>query len=465
MNTPNVLLVVLDTARADYFGPYGGRAPTPAFDAIAARGLIFERAWAAAPWTVPSHASLFSGLLPFEHGVTGAAAQTPERRLATVRPAVERHAERWLPEVFRRSGYRTVAISANVWITPAMGFDLGFEEFTPVGMARVTPRGAAGRRRLRDCVVPASLLRQSKRSVRYFRDARRGRDFGAEAALAAARSLTEPSDRPFLAFVNVMETHAPYLPPEGFNPLRGLRRLGGPRVMHKYLGDERVLAYNLGAAEVPERALATMRELYAGEVAYVDAFLGRLLNIIEPVLGETVVVVTSDHGENLGEEHRLGHQLFVDERLVRVPLVVAGPGVTAGRREEVFSLASLPRLVAGLAGLGSHQWADAIGHGIAIAQYESGWNQVRRADRVTQRFHLSPAQQERLRAPAAAATDGRTTVVRDAAGERVDGPPGGAERLRSALDASGSAPAEREGAVSPAEEAEIEERLRDLGYL
>jgi arylsulfatase A-like enzyme len=465
---PNVVLAVLDTARADHFGPFGGLASTPAFDALAARGSAV-RAVSTSPWTVPSHASIFSGLLPFEHGVTGAAAITEERRLASLAPAIERLADRWLPETLRRSGYRTVAVSANVWITPQMGFDLGFEEFVPVGTALVAPRGGTRRRRLED-LVPYGLRRRAKRAVRYGRDARLGRDFGARATLSEVRRLAAESDhaaRPLFLFVNVMEAHAPYLPPAPFNPLTGAERLRAPAINHRYLGDEFVAAYNLGAAEAPEEALGILRRLYAAEVSYVDRFLDGLVEAIEPMLDRTLLVVTADHGENLGEDHRLGHALALDERLLFVPLAVSGPDVPDLGGRPVTSLASLPGLICEAAAIEDHPWAASGDGGVAVAQYESGWNHLRRAADVGRRYRLSAEQQLAMRAVHRAATDGRTLLVQGPAGERATGAEATAEtleRLRGALREAPEASVEA-GSDSPSEEAEIEARLRELGYL
>jgi arylsulfatase A-like enzyme len=456
---PNVLLVVLDTARADHLGPRGG-PPTPTFDALAAGGTT-ATAFSTSPWTVPSHASMFSGLLPFEHGVTGSAAITRDRRLASLAGAIAPHRERWLPEVFRRAGYRTAAVSANVWITPTMGFDLGFEGFTAVGMARLTPRGGEHRWRPRDA-VPEPVRRRAKRLVRYLRDARKGRDFGGREAVREVRSLvTDPDERPLFLFVNVMECHAPYLPPDPYNPLIGRRRLRGPAVNHRYLGDAFVGAYSLGAVDVPEEDLAILRALYAGEVAYADRVLGGIVEALGPALEQTIVAVTADHGENLGEDHRLGHVLSLDEQLLSVPLALAGPGVPD--LSGITSLRDLPGVLCRAAGLGGHPY-DARSEGVAIAQYESGWNHLRRAPDVLRRYRLSSEQEAVLRGPMSAATDGRTLLVRRADGERIEGPDDGAGALRRALDAVGGEPAAPEG-YSPLEEAEIEERLRDLGYL
>ena len=462
---PNVLLIVMDTARADGFGAHGGATPTPAFDALAERGRAVPRALSAANWTAPSHASMFSGLHPFEHGVTGAAAVTSQGRLASFRPAVERHADRWLPEVMRRSGYETIAVSANVWITEPMGFDFGFDRFVPIGAARAVPRGAASPRRGRQA-LPPRLRRAVKRARRATFDYRRGRDQGAVQALRALGTLAaERRDRPFFCFVNVMETHAPYLPPRSFNPLRGWRRYAATAA-DRYQGSDFMLAYNLGAADAPGWAIEALRSLYAGEVRYVDRFLGLLMDRLQTVLDRTLVIVTSDHGENLGEDHRLGHQLFLDERLLHVPFAVAGPGAEVWPDRGVYSTAGLPRSIATAAGLEDAPWEAR--DGVAIAQYESGWKQLRNARRVVAGLDLTTAQRHRLTTTLELATDGRATLLREDRSERLEGDAPAEAGLRAALDAAAgrgpAAVAPAEG-VTPEEEEEIEERLRDLGYL
>jgi hypothetical protein len=233
-------------------------------------------------------------------------------------------------------------------------------------------------------------------------------------------------------------------------------------VNHRCLGDAFVSAYSLGAVDAPDEDLGILRALYAGEVAYADRVLGGLLDGLGPRLDRTVVAVASDHGENLGEEHRLGHVLSLDERLLSVPLAVAGPN--APGLAGTTSLRDLPELLCRAAGLDRHPFDGASGVAVAIAQYESGWNHLRRAPEVLRRYRLSAEQEAVLRGPMTAATDGRTLVVRRADGERVDGPQEGAAELRRALDAAPKQPAAPEG-YTALEEAEIEERLRELGYL
>jgi arylsulfatase A-like enzyme len=119
---PNVVLVVLDTARADAVGAGHGTA----FPQLARAGRRFHHAVAPAPWTLPSHASILSGLRPSEHGVTGAAVMTGSGPRSP-RPRIEALADRWFPEIMRRKGYATFCASGNPWVGPATGLTFGFD--------------------------------------------------------------------------------------------------------------------------------------------------------------------------------------------------------------------------------------------------------------------------------------------------------------------------------------------------
>jgi hypothetical protein len=282
--------------------------------------------------------------------------------------------------------------------------------------------------------------------------------------VGAARELLREARRPFFWFVNVMEPHAPYLPPRRHLPSWGPDRLVAPSVVHRFLKDRFVLSYNLGRGALPGSAARILRKLYAGEISYTDEFLREFLEVLEPREEDTLVVVTSDHGEHLGERHRLGHQLALDDELLDVPFAARGPGAPQPGTAPVFPLNGVPKLLADGAGLARHPWSAA--GDVAIAEYESGWEQIRSAPQLAGELHLSVEERAILHSPMVSATDGFTTLTVSASGERVEGDPAGLERLRSAIEAGGGArrPEGGEG-VSPEEEAEIEERLRQLGYL
>ena len=166
-NRPNLLLIVLDTVRADHLPPHrSDLAPRLAREADG--GIVLDTFRSTAPSTLPSHASLFCGAYPTEHGIYGRAAVRADARVATVRAAVERQDDRWLPEALRRAGYRTWGVSANPWVSEPMGLGFGFGTFVPVGAAKLRPRGApSGPRRRPSDRIPPAVRRPVARAARH----------------------------------------------------------------------------------------------------------------------------------------------------------------------------------------------------------------------------------------------------------------------------------------------------------
>ena len=441
------------------------------------------RTYATANWTLPSHASMFTGLLPRALGLEGA---------ARPRDAMLRYTHRMLPEVLRRSGYSTAGVSANVLISPAYGFDAGFDRFEVVVGSRRHRAGAGLRSRLRWQI-----------------DAVQARiDDGLAAADRVVRGwLDQGPSQPFFWFVNLMECHSPYLPPKPWNDLRLLGRYRAGVDARRYQSHEGFLRACLREVEVPERSLERMRHLYGRAVASMDDWLGRMLGTLDErgILDDTVVIVTSDHGENLGENHMLGHAISIDDRLIRVPLVAAGPGDLrpAGPHEagNATSLLELPRMIAEAVGLADHPWHEAgVPAGVAVAQSDGFATLAPAAAQlIVETWRLWPRAQEELFLRRTAVTDGRFKLVREGGLTRLhdladdpleradagDSHPAEAARLGLVLETADTGeerpPAaaigraqqhdqigtsddgERAGVVD--DRADLEERLKLLGYL
>lgn len=474
---PNVLLVVLDTARADAFEPYGAATgSTPTIAQLATSGSAQRHAYAPASWTVPSHASMLTGLLPRDVGLTQAPGGTPHG----VRSVMESLTAHLLPEQLRRAGWETAGISTNGWIAEHSGFATGFDRWEDLQAHRTGSRWhrVKGTRRLA-----------------WYAQGTLGRiDDGAGAAEAVLRSWLRDLDtrRPFFWFVNLVECHSPYLPPRPYNDLSFLGRLRASEEARRYLTFTGILRTSAGAAPIPDPVLGRMRHLYARAVRSMDDWLARVLDDLERagVLEDTVVLVTSDHGENLGEGELIGHALSLDDRLIRIPFVSSHPlGLDDG---HVLSLTELPRLVAALTDLDGHPWGDAgPAQEVAVAQLDPMGGGV--APQLLQwiaEWDLDEEGRSRLTLPATAAIDGRWKLVRRGDEERLfdlDRDPlelhpldgvSDHRRLRTAVDAAvESRPVEGWTATSPgatpspAPDASPEEleRLRRqmevLGYL
>ena len=398
---PNILLIVFDTARADVFEPYGAPAgTTPSVAQLAASGTAHPAAYAAASWTVPSHAALFSGLLPRTAGIH-LGGQTP----ASFRQVMGGLEPRLLPAVLARAGYRTVGISANGWVTKHSGFDVGFETFRHITSGRHARLGRTTRR---------SRLHWAVDGLRATLD-----DGAAEIEQILPTTWT---DRPFFCFVNLVECHTPYLPPRPFNPLTWRERLRSVRDANRYCTFEAMTRSALGVADLPpSESTARMRELYDGSIRQLDAWLGRILTTLDEgrLLADTQVIVTSDHGENFGEGGLMGHSFSLDDRLLRVPFVTGGP-IDLGPR-HVMSLAEVPGLIGDAVGLADHPWTEKPPEeGVAVAQFSApaGWEDEA-ARSVIREWGLDPAGQTTLCRSFECATDGRLKLLRDADGEQL----------------------------------------------
>jgi arylsulfatase A-like enzyme len=285
---PNVLLVVLDTTRRDRLGVYGyDRATTPALDALATDGIIYDRAISAGSWTLPSHASIFTGLYPRDHGTT-----VEHWRLL---PEFDT-----LAEQLKRDGFETVGVCSNPWVSANTGLQQGFDRFEEVWRDR----------------------KKDNRDVHG-------------AALVTERLLgwldqRVPSEHPFFAFVNYLEPHTPYQPPEPYRS-RFLPKDADRTVVADVMDWEtpREFGYILGVPgyEISAEASRVLSALYDAEVAYQDLRFGELIEGLRErgVLDDTIVVVVADHGEQLGEHGMLDHKMSLYAENVHVPLIIRFP--------------------------------------------------------------------------------------------------------------------------------------------
>lgn len=352
-DTPNILLVVLDTARADAFEPYGAAPGSgPAIAQLADSGAALS-ARSNACWTLPSHASLFTGMLPRRSGLV----RMPGEDLASCQGPLRVREDRLLPVVLGRAGYETRAVSANLWVSPATGFDHGFDEFVAVDSGR---QGGIHSDRF-------------DARARWLLEGARARvDDGADEAERAIHGWIagRPAESPFFWFVNLIEAHSPYLPPRPYNPLGMGDRLRAASEARRYLNLGAIWKACAGGFEVPQAALERMRELYSASVRLMDDWISRLLEALDAAgeLERTIVVITSDHGENLGENGLMGHSFSLDDRLTRVPLIWSGPGEAPATTP--VSLADVPALLAASIGLEGSPWPRFDPESPTIAEFD-----------------------------------------------------------------------------------------------
>ena len=325
----NVLFVVMDTVRKDRLTPYGyDRPTTPNLAAFAEEATVFEQAVAPAPWTLPVHASLFTGMYPSRHG---ADQENPYLEGATT-----------LAETLSTAGYDTACYSSNAWITPYTHLTDGFDdqdnffevmpgEFLsgPLARAWKTMNDNEALRAVAD-----KLVSLGNTAHEYFAGGGSA-DSKTPAVIDRTQSFIEDADRSF-AFINLMDAHLPYHPPEEF------AEEFAPGVDSTEVC-QNSKEYNSGARDIDADEWDDIRGLYDAEIAHIDDQLGRLFDWLkaEGRWDDTMVVVCADHGELHGEHDLYGHEFCLYDPLVNVPLLVKHPDLDADRREDQVELLDL----------------------------------------------------------------------------------------------------------------------------
>lgn len=297
----NVVLVVSDTLRADALSCYGGSARTPNLCALAERGTLFENAYSAAPWTLPSIVSLFTGAPP------SAFSDRPIGEPAAVYHVPD--GETLLSEALAERGY-TLRFDVENRVTLRANVFQGFEPLPD-------PR-------------PVHDI-EDPRAVRMER---------------VLEFLSSPP-RPFFLVRWFLDPHAPYAPPP--SRLAPLERLaeGLPHPLSFYASLGQKQAANRLDDHAPSFSpdeIRLLRALYDAEVEWMDDLVGRMIDmmVLRGLLQRSIVVFTSDHGESFGEHGMFLHGHSLSEELLRVPLIVTGPGIQAGQRvTQLVSLADL----------------------------------------------------------------------------------------------------------------------------
>lgn len=333
---PNVLWVVWDTTRADHLSVYGyERKTTPFLEEFAKDARVFEDCQSSSCWTVPSHASMFTGLLPSEHGAMHGA-EFLDDKLVTV------------AEHLRGAGYATYAWAANPHVSRTENFLQGFDvEEHPFDESVRERAIEIFKRKVPESVSTRELsARAEDRGTNPWVIKAAG-ELGRE-GFARWLDSAKSAEQPFLAFFNFMEAHRPLIPP------RELREalLTPAQVEATYSTEfswKDTWAYCFGLYEYPPEQLDTLRDVYDAALLELDGlFAGLVAELRARGLDDnTVIIVTADHGENLGEHHLLDHQYGLNQALVRVPLIVRYPARFApGRdRSPVMSMDLFPTLL------------------------------------------------------------------------------------------------------------------------
>ena len=319
-DAPNVIVIVVDTLRADHLSSYGyERETSPFMDGLAAEGVRFENAISPSSWTQPSHASMLTGRYTYEH-------QAETRPLDDTYPTIG--------EVLQAQGYRTGAFSANtLFFTRRQGFGRGFLHFED------------NYRSVPDAFLNSSLYGYLfdyyglRKALNY--EGVPTRRLAPEINRSALQWIDQ-GDQPFFVFINYFDVHDPYTPPEPYLSKYGQTQGG--------LINGFIERYH---PELTPEQLQSEIDAYDGSINYVDDQINALFAELESrgELENTIVIITADHGESLGEHGLLQHSASLYRQEIHVPLIVWGAGVPSGIIVDTpVSTASLPVTIMQLLG-------------------------------------------------------------------------------------------------------------------
>lgn len=296
-----VFLIVVDTLRADavsYANPLAG--PTPNIDRIARDGIVFTGAMTPSPWTLPSMATLMTGLAPKAHlTLEGTAAL----------PAVFTT----LAEYLQSAGYTTAGMGTNLFLAPEHGLNQGFDHYDFHPKPHLS--NAWGERLLR----------------RYFPQGIISDAYAGELTDLAIEWVEQNRDRDFLLWTHYFDPHMPYDPPKDFLPAEGYVPSIGPRF-------DRLEEVRDGRLDPSPDERRWIHRLYEAEVRFVDSQLGRFLEKLDElgIYEDSLIILTADHGEEFWDHNNLEHGHTLYQELLNVPLIIKLPGAAKPKRIEQF---------------------------------------------------------------------------------------------------------------------------------
>ncbi|MBN1559454.1 sulfatase [candidate division KSB1 bacterium] len=315
---PNVLLISVDSLRADHLSLYGyEKETTPHLTELSFDGTVFEKAFSAANWTGASIASILTGLYPTVHGFTNRRYYLDDGQDS-------------LASILRQHGYCTICFSNNMYLSEKSGLHAGFDDFRYRGVSAADAASNLASqksllRHLKD--IPGHRAKAFLKNVADSLDQGKAltRDKGAcETELAFRKWLNDYSqEKPFFTYIHYQEPHSIYFPPY---PYRRRFFSGSWLEESAYLQFDH-LHYYAGKMHFSETQVWHYMELYDGEITYLDWRLGRLMKILKEkeYFENTIIIITADHGEMFGEHGFFWHAFCLYEPLIRVPLLLHYP--------------------------------------------------------------------------------------------------------------------------------------------
>jgi arylsulfatase A-like enzyme len=364
-DSPNIIWIVIDTVRVDHLSCYGyERNTTPNLDIIASEGILFDNAISAAPWTIPSHASMFTSTYTCEHNMHGSRPWLDDNFVT-------------IAEVLSAYGYETYGFSNNALVAPRYNFNQGFKVFEATW---------GGKKKIELELQLVDQLRARRYLRRLFRSGEQTtavgekvydviEDKGAKRTNETVKSWisdVSEQEKPFFVFINYMEAHSPYQPPESF----AVEYLPDNVDMNTALRLRyKEAQFMTGVMQYDETDFDIFRALYDGEISYLDFRIGELIDYLREteILDNTILIINSDHGENFGEHGLMNHQFCVYDTLIHVPLIIRYPSAfEAGSRvTEVVETVDIFPTILDIVGIDGYNKAQIRGHSLTEEREQS----------------------------------------------------------------------------------------------
>ena len=342
---PNIILIVVDTLRRDAIQPYNKRSKTPNINNLSKDSNVLKNAISPSPWTLPSHASLFTGLYPTEHKVRNLPDMDISTNFFKMRELLRENKSILLAEELRKRGYNTVAAVANPILSPESGFDEGFDVYMQINYAGVNDRYKIDEVRKRYGnlelgILPRILL---DGNVSYLADVlkyfygtwdnykRSGQPLIKGGTSILDLILNSSFEQPFFLFLNLMEMHEPYLKSDFLRD-----------VINRNV-DTNILDA-AGVKNFRQSLIKKYNKAYFEEAGFLDSIIAKLISHLKAsgVYDNTLIVLTSDHGQALREKNFFGHGTFLYDEIIKIPMIIKLPENKKIKiREGYQSLASL----------------------------------------------------------------------------------------------------------------------------
>ena len=320
---PSILLLVLDTARARNFSCYGHhRKTTPVIDRLADKHVQYSDAVTASPWTLPSHSTLFTGVYPSVHRTNSLESRLPEDLVT-------------LSQILSDEGYRTVGMASNPWFSSEFGITRGFDKFFQMFgpystdsyrefSLTLTDDTKSFKQRLLHLLHTQTMSDLCKNSLNagYRMISNRPDDGAAEAVKKTISLISGPS--PFFGFINFLEPHLPYDPPEAYADQFLPQDVDSKAVKSV---NQYAPTYNIRNVSMDSQDFDILERLYEGALRYVDDRIGKIFSHLreEEEMDNTMIIIMGDHGENIGDHGLMGHHYSVHQTLLHIPLIIKYP--------------------------------------------------------------------------------------------------------------------------------------------